>query len=445
MKIYLPELYPDELVYSWFSRYAIYSGFVTNSQVLQALYCKEADRTRKEFIGNINIQTRECIKKICSMEQLVLNHTMYPQYARYITLGQKKDTLYKLCYGNYDVCHLFTITPRTNTEQYLKYCPICAMEDRRTYGEAYWHRKHQIRNMMICSKHRCKLENSAVTIKNKDSKFIAAENSIPYKYNCFVIENELQVQFSKYIEDIFDAPMDFENDVPPEAIFYYYMKDTDYMQAGRYRNSAKFINEFYAYYKQIQLSEPASKCGIQNTLVGSMFTFSTVCQIGFFLNIPTKDLTASILSNEQIKQEKETHYVEPNWQQYDTDMAKLMEDMAANIYYGRLDKAGKPGKVMERVVCKKLNIMFHQMKNMPKCRAVLEKYSESYPELWARRLIWAYNLLAKEKGKENFYWTDMKLLTNIVKTKFDETIPYLKKHTDKETANDIIKIVHRIP
>ena len=27
---------------------------------------------------------------------------------------------------------------------------------------------------------------------------------------------------------------------------------------------------------------------------------------------------------------------------------------------------------------------------MPKSRAVLDKYTESYPESWARKLVWAY-------------------------------------------------------
>lgn len=40
MIAYLPEIYPDELVYSWFCRYAVHSGYITNKQVLRDLYCK---------------------------------------------------------------------------------------------------------------------------------------------------------------------------------------------------------------------------------------------------------------------------------------------------------------------------------------------------------------------------------------------------------------------
>lgn len=442
MKLYLPEIYPDELAYSWFSRYAIHSGFTVNNQVVSALYCKESDRTRKEFIGNLNTEARNCIIKMYSMEYIVLNHTMYSQYARFISLQQKNDTLYKLCYGNYDVCHLFRITPRCDKEQCLKYCPICASEDRKKYGETYWHRKHQIRNMMICPKHRCKLEDSQVTAKNKDSKFIAAENTVPHTGNFISINDPLQIQFSKYLEDIFDAPMDFQNDVPPEAILYYYIKGTNYMKSQKHHNRSKFIKDFYQYYSKIQLNETLSQCRIENTLRGSMYTFSTICQIGFFLQIPANELVKSKLSKKHVQQEKSIHYVEPNWKQYDAVMAKAMEKAASDIYYGHMNEFGRPDKVMERNICRKLNIMFNRIKNMPQCKSILDKYSEPYPELWARRLIWAYDKLTKERGEGNFYWTDMKMITNMLKTKFDETIPYLKKHTDDEKAEKIIKLVY---
>ena len=106
MITYLPEIYPDELVYSWFCRYAIHSGYTSHKRVLQELYCKKSDTPIKEFIGNLNPEARECIDKMYPLRDLVLNHTMYPQYARFIPLEQKKDALYKLCYQNCDVHHL---------------------------------------------------------------------------------------------------------------------------------------------------------------------------------------------------------------------------------------------------------------------------------------------------------------------------------------------------
>ena len=230
MIAYLPEIYPDELVYSWFCRYAVHSGYITNKQVLRDLYCKKSDTPMKEFIGNLNPEARPCIDKMYPIEELVLNHTMYPQYTRFIPLEQKKDALYKLCYEKCDVHHLFSVLPRCEKEQYLKYCPMCAIEDRSKYGETYWHRKHQIRNMGICPKHKCLLCDSDVPAKSIGTyTFSAAQMVIPAKEECVMVENPLQIKFSEYLDQIFDAPVDLTQDIPISTILYHVMKDTEYM------------------------------------------------------------------------------------------------------------------------------------------------------------------------------------------------------------------------
>ena len=56
---------------------------------------------------------------------------------------------------------------------------MCVNDDRETYGETYWHRKHQIRNMSICTKHKCRLKESTVPAKSEQSfTFCPAESYI---------------------------------------------------------------------------------------------------------------------------------------------------------------------------------------------------------------------------------------------------------------------------
>ena len=268
MITYLSEIYPDELVYSWFCRYAVHSGYMSHKQVLQELYCKKSDTPIKEFIGNLNPEARECIDRMYPLRDLVLNHTMYPQYARFIPLKQKKDALYKLCYENCDAHHLFAVLPRCEKERYLKYCPVCASEDRQRYGETYWHRKHQIRNMGICPKHKCKLQDSSVSAKSMNIyNFSAAEIAIPDSEEYIPVDNPLQIRFAEYTEQVFDAPVDFEKDIPLSTILYYAMKNTEYMKStGKCRYMTKFVADITRFYEQIELHESASIGRIQKTL-----------------------------------------------------------------------------------------------------------------------------------------------------------------------------------
>lgn len=130
MIVYFPSIYPDELVYSWFCRYYVHSGYFSHKMALQELYCKRSDNPSKEFIGNLNPEAMEQIDKIYPLDKLVLDHTMYPQYARFITLEKKKMALYRLSHAPCDIHHLFPVLPRGEGERYMRFCPLCVREDR---------------------------------------------------------------------------------------------------------------------------------------------------------------------------------------------------------------------------------------------------------------------------------------------------------------------------
>lgn len=446
MIAYLPEIYPDELVYSWFSRYAVHSGCIAHKRALQDLYCKKSDAPIKEFIGNLNPEARKCIDKMYQMEELVLNHTMYPQYARFIPLEQKKNALYKLCHESCDMHHLFAVLPRCEKEQYLKYCPICAKEDRNKYGETYWHRKHQIRNMGVCPKHKCQLCDSNVSAKSIGAyTFSTAQMVIPEKEECVTIEKPLQIEFAEYLDQIFDSPMDLVHDIPISTILYHVMKDTEYMTLkGIRRDMRKFVDDLTCYYEKIGLNQIASENQIQRMMLsGENYDFSSACQIGFFLNMTVEELTASKLTEDDIKEEAQSHYIKrnaaPNAEQYDSEMADVLEKVASDIYNGTADDKGKPGKVTEKFVYALLRIKKHQIEYMPKCKAILERYSESYPEFWARKLAWGYKLL--KQGQDIIFWTDLRNVVGINKKHIDEIVPYLGRYLKVDQVEEVMRII----
>ena len=179
MLTYFPAIYPDELVYSWFCRYYVHSGCYTHKMALQELFCKRSDTPSKEFIGNLHPEARKVIEEAYPLDMLVQDHTMYRMYARFIPEEKRKQALYRIGHDHCDAHHLFCVLPRTGDEQYMRYCPLCAKEDRARYGETYWHRKHQIRNMNICTKHRCKLLPSEITAKSEQNYvFYPSEDAV---------------------------------------------------------------------------------------------------------------------------------------------------------------------------------------------------------------------------------------------------------------------------
>ena len=443
MIVYMPTIYPDELVYSWFCRYYVHSGCFSHKMALQELYCKKSDYLSKEFIGNLNKAAMEQIDKIYSLDKLVLDHTMYPQYARFIPLTEKKKALYHLAHESCDVHHLFTVLPRSDGERYLRFCPLCVNDDRETYGEAYWHRKHQIRNMSICVEHKCKLIESSVPAKSEQSfTFCPAEN---YTHDREVVfENDLSViQYMEYLASVFDSVMDFENDIPISSILYDGMSRTKYLKpSGRSRYTKMLADDMGEFYGSMGICSVASVYQIQRVLLGSLYDFSVICQIAFFLGMKPEELTASSLTSEQIKQEQNSHYMRntapKDWDVLDRETAPVLERFAKGVYDGTASENGRPERVSEKLVYREMNLLGHQLENMPKCKAIFEKYTESYPETWARKIIWAYKKL-KEEGKP-FCWTDIRKISGVKKKNLQEVVPYLMKYTNADMVERIMEL-----
>ncbi len=445
MIAYLPEIYEDELVYSWLCRYYVHSGALTHKMALSEIFCKRSDNPSKEFLGNINLEMKQKTAEIYPIKTLILNHTMFPQYARFIPLAQRKKALYHLEFDNIDVHHLFSVLPRSDTDRYLKYCPLCVDEDRQKYGETYWHRKHNIRGVTTCYKHGCLLEHSTVTAKSENTFTFCPAEEYANIISPTMTNNSLSQQYAEYMAAVFHAPLSMTTDIPISAVFYHAMSDTRYMAvSGKARHTKQLAEDISTYYKSIGIGNIASIYQIQRVLIGDRYDFSVICQIAHYLGMSVEDLTAPKLTDEQIKQEEKAHYIRDrpplDWNEYDNEIAPLLEQIARDIYDGTASEIGRPERVSEKAVYRELELSAHRLENLPKCRAVFEQYTESYEENYARRVIWAYHKLKAER-QPPFYSSDIRVLAGVKKVNMIKAIPYIEKHADKATAEQICRLL----
>ena len=443
---YLPELYPDELVYSWFSRYLVHSGHRLHSVVLKELFCKRSDNPSKEFLGHLNEDAKNVIRNVLPLRELILQHTMVPQYARFLSLAEKKEALHRMAHDYCDPHFLFPILVRNEEDEFLRYCPACAQEDRLLYGETYWHRKHQLRGAKVCYKHGCFLEQSTVSAKSEQGYLLCsaeeyATTNIPRDCN-----NQDLLRYVQFVSAVFDAKINFENDVPICSVLYHAMAATDYMkQSGRSRHTQRFAEELRAYYESIGLSGIATINQIQRTLLMGQTEFSTVCQIAYFLGVNAEDMIAPALTVEQIEAESDAHYIRNrmplDWAILDAETALRLEPLAQSVYDGTYRNDGRPERVSERLICRELGLLSHQLENLPRCREIMQTFYESYEQHWARRLVWAYHKLKTECGTAPFYWSDMRKISGVRKKHSEMIIPLICNYTDTVTAEDIITLM----
>lgn len=440
MRMYFPEIYPDELVYSWLSRYFVYSGCTNNRMLLSQLFYSKSSNPSIEFIGHLNEVAEQQITQVHSMDDLILNHTMFPQYAGFLTAEKRKVALTELkCYC--DPHKVFTILPRNEDELWLKYCPQCAAEDRKVYGETYWHRTHQIRNMMICPIHKCKLINSEVDVRSeKIFTFNPAELSEKdtkpkYEYN------QILIKYSQYMAKIFNPDLANDSSIPVSAIIYDAMKKSKYMK-GKHRNMELFMADFQGFYAKMGLNNVASIHQIQRVMLKSRSEFSVICQIAYFLNIYVRDLLYPEVEDFRIQEESESHYIRNrptvDWQEFDKEKAPLLKEHCNIIYTGSV--SGRPERVSEKEVCRFLKVTLDGFKNLHRCQKVWQQYKESYDESNARKIVWGYKMLQTDSPDKKMYFLDLRKLTGVKKQRFPP-FELVEKYSNKTIANEIFSLL----
>ena len=173
---FFPTPYPDELFYSVIARYHIRSGN------------KSFRQTHKELFGTVELQPDKIVlpnnlsflvsqlpqSSQLTVEILIKRNTLYPFFRSFLTpveIYSFKDLLRSK--SSTSISQATRISDKERN-RVLKFCPECRVEDEQSYGEAYWHRQHQIPGMLTCLKHEAPLSGSIILLENKQIHYYAA-------------------------------------------------------------------------------------------------------------------------------------------------------------------------------------------------------------------------------------------------------------------------------
>ena len=129
-----PSIYPEELVYSLFARYHVKSGNMYFRETSYELFGKILVNLETEFISPISDSAKKVITKNIKWESVILTHTMFCQYARFMESEQRKEAF--ACFEKMEGSYSQYLTlHKKEEENFLRYCPLCVKEDRERYGE----------------------------------------------------------------------------------------------------------------------------------------------------------------------------------------------------------------------------------------------------------------------------------------------------------------------
>lgn len=211
MLSFFPNPYPDEILYSVFARYHVRSGNTSPKATLRELFGTAYNTATIDLPSNINALIKNMpIASAYTAENFIVNNTLYPFYAPFLP-KERAEAVHKAMLGdNGGNIHTRTGIMASNIEvpKHLRYCPKCFIEDAKVFGEAYWHRTHQISGYIICSKHGVFIEDSNIPVKsiNKHEFYTASDENCIVKASQYKACNtDKYLKIAKVIEWIINS------------------------------------------------------------------------------------------------------------------------------------------------------------------------------------------------------------------------------------------------
>jgi hypothetical protein len=175
-----PSPYPDEILYSVCARYSDHVQYSHRSSILHELFgnrsiCPIVDLPCRlgHLVNNL------FFRNIYTTDFLIDYHSLLPYYAPFLSPERLARIREQMVGGNGQSIHrvIGLTTTKVLLRQWIRYCPLCVKQDRVNYGEAYWHRLHQVPGVEICPVHAAFLENSRILRRTVSSSrdLISAE------------------------------------------------------------------------------------------------------------------------------------------------------------------------------------------------------------------------------------------------------------------------------
>lgn len=297
MIAYFPTLYPDELIYSLFARYFAKSGYMGYASAAEDLFENKTTHPDIEFINRLSDEVLAHLQMSMSMAELIEKHTMFPYYGRFLPRDRRQQALSMLIQMDERYHNLIYVTKSKSIARYLRYCPICAADDRRAYGETYWHRSHQLFGVNICPVHGCELMNSPVEISSKTSPYLySAEEMVPPAAEAIQKSNPLELRIAKYVYAVFHSPVDMQADIPVGRFFHSKMEYTPYLSPrGEQRNMTLFFKDFTLFFKTVDNVPIREQWQLQKMMSSDRLSTYEVCLVALFLGVPADELVRMTL------------------------------------------------------------------------------------------------------------------------------------------------------
>lgn len=161
---FFPDPFPDELLYSVCARYGDWMKFPHSAASAEIFLGKRGVQFPVELPSHLN----HLVSVLppghqYTADYFITHHTLAPLYFPFMPQERTNKLLSAMkedSASNSIHALVGQTTSKLKAPRWLRFCPICAAEEQEKFGIKYWHRLHQIPNILVCVKHNTFLEES---------------------------------------------------------------------------------------------------------------------------------------------------------------------------------------------------------------------------------------------------------------------------------------------
>lgn len=168
--------YPDELFYSVVSRFHIWSRNTTRKETMEKLFLNPFVSLAIGFPSKLSLVCSQLNHEKLSVMYFINHTTFLPLFRPFIQQErvEKITSLMSDSTTNNARTHM-VIGHLEKKKNFLYFCPTCFSENEKIYGEAYWHRTHQVFGVKVCPIHNEWLIESSVSQTSEKLKPLDGE------------------------------------------------------------------------------------------------------------------------------------------------------------------------------------------------------------------------------------------------------------------------------
>lgn len=266
MLAFFTDPYEDELLYSALARYHYYMGDISCKQTLVELFNKFTKLPAIGLPSDLNILSGNLNNKLYNAQYLIDQHTIMPYYKPFLFKNryEKIERIMNIGRGG-DIYSTIGISAGGLFQgNVLRYCPTCIEQDKKQYGEAYFHRAHHLDGILVCHKHGTMLNQYTELPARYKTKYIRLNDACIDKY---VEENTRYNDQLLWLADAAYYLLSSSLDINYEQVHQKYLKqlrEKGYVSWKGMIDQKQFYNDFTRYYSDYFLNMLHSRIEYSN-------------------------------------------------------------------------------------------------------------------------------------------------------------------------------------